>query len=61
MTKCTVLAAALWLALSATPSPMSAQGPGPERAIRRDIPITNAIRRAMEAATRDSTGTPGAD
>ena len=31
----------------------------PERAIRRDIPITNAIRRAYEAATRDSTGKPG--
>ena len=31
----------------------------PERAIRRDIPITNAIRRAQENATRDSTGAPG--
>jgi hypothetical protein len=31
----------------------------PERAIRRDIPITNAIRRAYEARTRDSTGKPG--
>ena len=31
----------------------------PERAIRRDIPITNAIRRAYENATRDSTGRPG--
>jgi hypothetical protein len=33
--------------------------PQPERTIRRDIPITNAIRRAFEAGTRDSTGRPG--
>lgn len=33
--------------------------PLPERTIRRDIPITNAIRRAFEAGTRDSTGRPG--
>jgi hypothetical protein len=31
----------------------------PERAIRRDIPITNAIRRAYLGGTRDSTGKPG--
>ena len=31
----------------------------PERAVRRDIPITNAIRRAYAAGTRDSTGRPG--
>src|SRR6185436_14348485 len=31
----------------------------PERAVRRDIPITNAIRRAYTAGTRDSTGRPG--
>ena len=30
-----------------------------ERAVRRDIPITNAIRRAFAAGTRDSTGRPG--
>jgi hypothetical protein len=30
----------------------------PERAVRRDIPITNAIRRALAAGTRDSTGRP---
>jgi len=29
------------------------------RAVRRDIPLTNAIRRAMEAGSRDSTGRPG--
>ncbi|MCC6245161.1 MAG: M1 family metallopeptidase [Gemmatimonadaceae bacterium] len=31
----------------------------PERAVRRDIPMTNAIRRAFSAGTRDSTGSPG--
>ncbi|MGZ8468020.1 MAG: M1 family metallopeptidase [Gemmatirosa sp.] len=31
----------------------------PERAVRRDIPLTNAIRRAHAAGTRDSTGHPG--
>ncbi len=31
----------------------------PERAVRRDIPITNAIRRAFAEGTRDSTGRPG--
>ena len=34
-------------------------GSGVPRAIRRDIPITNAIRRAFAAGTRDSTGRPG--
>ena len=33
--------------------------PLPERAIRRDIPLTNAIRRAFAAGTRDSPGRPG--
>ena len=32
---------------------------GPLRAIRRDIPITNFMRRAYSAGTRDSTGRPG--
>jgi hypothetical protein len=32
----------------------------PERAVRRDIPMTNMIRRAFAAGTRDSTGRPGA-
>jgi hypothetical protein len=31
----------------------------PPRAVRRDVPITNAIRHALEAGTRDSTGRPG--
>jgi hypothetical protein len=33
--------------------------PLPERAVRRTIPITNAIRRALENGTRDSSGRPG--
>jgi hypothetical protein len=32
----------------------------PERAVRRDIPMTDMIRRALAAGTRDSTGRPGA-
>ena len=31
----------------------------PPRAIRRDIPLTNMIRRAYEAGTRDTSGRPG--
>jgi len=31
----------------------------PDRAVRRDIPMTNAIRRAFAAGTRDSSGRPG--
>jgi len=31
----------------------------PERAVRRDIPMTNMIQRAFAAGTRDSTGRPG--
>jgi hypothetical protein len=31
------------------------------RAVRRDVPLTNAIRRAHEARTRDMTGRPGPD
>jgi len=42
-----------------TPGPGTAQQALPERAVRRDIPMTQAIRRAMEAGTRDSTGLPG--
>jgi hypothetical protein len=37
----------------------SAQSGSPARAIRRDIPLTNTIRRALAAGTRDSTGRPG--
>jgi Peptidase family M1 domain len=31
----------------------------PERAVRRDLPVTPAMRRAYAAGTRDSTGAPG--
>lgn len=43
------------------PAEARAQAPAglPERAIRRDIPMTSAIRRAHAAGTRDSTGRPG--
>ena len=33
--------------------------PATPRAIRRDVPLTNAIRRAYEAGTRDGSGRPG--
>ena len=35
------------------------QAPAPPRGIRRDVPLTNQIRRAMAAGTRDFTGKPG--
>jgi hypothetical protein len=34
-------------------------GPTTPRAIRRDVPLTNSIRRAYDAGTRDKTGRPG--
>ncbi len=40
-------------------APAQAPAGGPARAVRRDIPMTNAIRRAFAAGTRDSTGRPG--
>ncbi|HEY8310966.1 MAG TPA: M1 family metallopeptidase [Gemmatimonadaceae bacterium] len=59
---------ALALLASVVALPLSAQQSAPvlpftpssaPRAIRRDIPLTNMIRRAWEAGTRDSTGRPG--
>src|SRR5436305_9104492 len=38
---------------------MTSTAAAPERSIRRDIPITNAIRKAFAAGTRDSSGRPG--
>jgi hypothetical protein len=38
--------------------PLSAN-PSVPRAIRRDVPLTNSIRRALAAGTRDLTGRPG--
>jgi hypothetical protein len=46
-------------ALATTGATAGAQTAPPERAIRRDVPLTNAIRRAFAAGTRDSTGRPG--
>ena len=50
-------------ACSPQTAPAPAAGPAqwntPERAIRRDIPMTNRIRRAHAMATRDSSGRPG--
>ncbi len=43
----------------ASPAAAAATPPVAERAIRRDIPVTNAIRRAYASGTRDSTGRPG--
>ena len=40
------------------PTVVAAQGM-PPRAIRRDIPMTNAIKQAFAAGSRDSTGRPG--
>jgi hypothetical protein len=62
--------AALALLASTAALPISAQQqravPGPvftpssaPRAIRRDLPLTDMIRRAWDAGTRDSTGRPG--
>ncbi len=57
------LAFALACALAPGLLPAQAGSAGPDvppRAIRRDIPMTNAIRRAMAAGSRDSTGRPAA-
>ncbi|HVZ47698.1 MAG TPA: M1 family metallopeptidase [Gemmatimonadaceae bacterium] len=48
--------------LAAGVASLAAQGAAqqPPRAVRRDIPMTNAIRHAFAAGTRDSTGRPTA-
>src|SRR4029078_4791764 len=38
------------------PAPVASATP---RAVRRDVPMTNSIRRAWEAGTRDKSGRPG--
>src|SRR5687768_2286739 len=53
-----VTTAILAIAFSSSGNAQSNTRP-PERAIRRDIPMTNTIRRAHAAGTRDSTGRPG--
>ncbi len=55
------LVPSLLLTLAAVPATASAQTAPPERAVRRDVPMTDAILRAHGAGTRDSTGLPGAD
>jgi len=52
------LVACLVAGSAAAQSSGTSQTP-PERAVRRDIPLTNMIRRAHAAGTRDSTGRPG--
>jgi len=54
-------ASLLAVAVAAMPALAAAQSAGvlPERAVRRDIPLTNAIRQAFAAGTRDRTGRPG--
>ncbi len=47
------------IAVLAIVSPLAALAQAPTRAVRRDIPLTNTIRRAFDAGTRDSTGRPG--
>lgn len=56
-----IMSLSIFFGLAATVSALSGQvaSSPPERAIRRDIPITNAIRTAFAAGTRDSTGRPG--
>ena len=62
-----LLAPATVALLATLPAPAPAQtrsrptapAAAPERAVRRDIPLTNMIRRAFAALTRDSTGRPG--
>lgn len=59
-----LLAPFLLAGLAAAPTAVLAQASrtgaaAPERAIRRDIPLTSMIRRAFAAGTRDSTGRPG--
>ena len=49
----------LALAFGAMPLAMSAQAAPLPRPIHREVPLTNMIRRAFTAGTRDSTGRPG--
>ncbi len=54
LTSLVLVAGASWI--QGFQAPPTAQVP---RAIRRDVPMTNAIRRAFDAGTRDQTGRPG--
>ncbi len=59
--RCRSLSMLALCALAALPATARAQAPTtyPERAIRHDIPLTDMIRRAFAAGTRDTTGNPG--
>jgi peptidase M1-like protein len=46
-------------AAQARPGATTGTATGVPRAIRRDVPLTNAIRRAYDAGTRDLSGRPG--
>jgi len=59
--KRTSIALGFLAVLVAFPSVSNAQSALPERAVRRDVPLTNMIRSAYAAGTRDSTGAPGAN
>lgn len=52
---------ALILGAPAAAAAQTTRSDGPERAIRRDVPMTKAIRRAFDAGTRDLSGRPGPD
>jgi hypothetical protein len=54
---------AVRIAAQTAPAPATPQnyGAAAERAIRRDVPMTNAIRKAFDAGTRNLTGRPGAN
>src|SRR5205085_11372636 len=53
------ISAALMLAVVTSSAAAQSRPAAPQRAVRRDIPLTNMIRRAFAAGTRDSTGRPG--
>jgi hypothetical protein len=55
-----LVGSAVRIAAQATPAAAAPQSyVSAERAIRRDVPMTNAIRRAFDAGTRNMTGRPG--
>lgn len=60
---CRVILASLLVTPLAVEGLLTAQSPpagaAVPRAIRRDVPLTNSIRRAYEAGTRDMSGRPG--
>ena len=55
-----LLATAFFTFAASTAAAQSAPSTWPDRAIRRTIPMTDAIRAAHAGGTRDSTGKPGA-